>query len=303
MTPSKPEAQLEPSEIGLKPFAKQLYSIWISERPAQFAAALAYYAIFSFVPVIYIAFSIADKLFQQLSVSDRLYEMVSDVLGSEITLAIQEAVASTAARTEGGSALGTVIGILVLLFAASMAFFQLQFTLNAVWQVPRPTRGGTQSYIRGRLLAFLGVLGVVLLLIVIAALNVVVSFLNSLVDWGGSVSILNLVVFVGLAAVCFALLYKALPNAKVAWRDVWLGAGVAAFLISAGMYVVKFYLSAGKFNTAMEAAGAVAVLLMTFYYAGQIFIIGALVTRVYASMYGSKIVPQVDLPAPEESDG
>jgi membrane protein len=301
---SNSESVPEPSstEKGLKPFLKQIYHIWITERPAQFAAALAYYAIFSFVPVIYLAFSIADKLFQQLSVADQLYALIGDVLGTEVALSLQEAVASMGARTTGGTTLSTIIGLLALAFAASLTFFQLQFTLNTIWQVPRPSRDGTRSYIRGRLLAFAMVLGVVLFLIVVAALNVVVSFLNSLIGWGGAVSFINLLALVGLATVSFALLYKVLPNARVAWRDVWLGAGVAALLIGAGMYVVKFYLSASKFSSAMEAAGAVAVLLMTFYYAGQIFIIGALITRVYASMYGSRIVPRVaDTPPPAEA--
>ena len=92
----------------------------------------------------------------------------------------------------------------------------------------------------------------------------------------------------------FALIYKVLPNAKVAWRDVLVGAGVATLLLAVGMSLVKLILSGNRFSSALEAAGAVAVFLMAFYYLGQIFVLGAVVIRVFASMSGSKIVPRED---------
>ena len=98
----------------------------------------------------------------------------------------------------------------------------------------------------------------------------------------------------GLVALSFALIYRVLPNAKVAWRHVWVGAGLAALLLSIGLSLVKLYLSASRFSSALEAAGAVAVLLMAFYYLGQIFVLGAVVIRVFASMSGSEIVPRED---------
>jgi membrane protein len=90
----------------------------------------------------------------------------------------------------------------------------------------------------------------------------------------------------------FALIYKVLPNANVAWRHVWVGAGVAAFLLTAGLSLVKLYLSAGRFSSALEAAGAAAVFLTAFYYLGQIFVLGAVVIRVLAAMSGSEIMPR-----------
>jgi membrane protein len=273
-------------------FLKELYRIWITERPTQFAAALAYYAIFSFVPVIYIAFAITDIFVSRLSVSEQFYAQITGLLGAEIAQALQDAVAGLAERTGSSSPLVSLISFVVLAFTASLLFFQLQHTLNTLWKVPPPTRGETRAYVRNRLLAFAGVLGVVVLMIVATAVNLLVSLVSSRLDWGSPVSFGSLVAFVGLAALSFALLYKALPNAKVAWRDVWLGAGVAAVLVTAGFYLLKLYLGANKLSSALEAAGAVAVFLMGFYYLGQIFVLGALFTRVYASMVGSGIVPR-----------
>jgi membrane protein len=277
---------------------KETYGIWISERPTQFAAALAYYAIFSFVPVIYIAFTITELVVARLSVTEQFYAQVAALLGPEIAQALQEAVSGLAERTTGGSPLTTVIGFLALAFTASLTFFQLQHTLNTIWQVPPPGRGQTRAYVLNRLLALAMVLGVVLLFLVAAVTNLLVSLVNSRIAWGGFVSTVNFLALVGLAALTFAVIYKVLPNAQVAWRHVGVGAGLAALLLSAGLSLVKLFLSAGRFSTALEAAGAAAVFLMGFYYLGQIFVLGAVVIRVSASLSSSKIVPRQDASEP-----
>jgi len=282
------------SEGKLPAFLKEIYAIWIGERPTQFAAALAYYAIFSFVPIIYIAFTITELVIQRLSVEEQFYAQIANLLGTEVAQALQEAVTSLAQRTGGDTTLTTVIGFVALAFTASLAFFQLQHTLNTIWKVPPPRRGQTRAYLLNRLLAFAMVLGVALLLIVVAVANLLVSLVNARVEWGGFVSTANFFALAGLAALSFALLYKVLPNAEVAWRDTWVGAGVAALLLSVGLSLVKLYLSASRFSSALEAAGAVAVFLMAFYYLGQIFVLGAVVIRVFAAMSGSKIVPRED---------
>jgi membrane protein len=294
-----PAEQQKPS-TSISAFLKELYRIWITERPTQFAAALAYYAIFSFVPVIYIAFAITDIVVSRLSVSEQFYAQIAGLLGVEVAQALQDAVLGLSEKTSGSSPLVSLISFVALAFTASLLFFQLQHTLNTLWKVPPPPRGETLAYVRNRLLAFAGVLGVVVLMIVATAANVLISLVRSRLDTGLSVSFGNLFAFVGLAALSFALLYKALPNARVAWRDVWVGAGVAALLVTVGFYLVKLYLGANRLSSALEAAGAVAVLLMGFYYLGQIFVLGALITRVYASVYGSKILPREEDSLPSD---
>jgi membrane protein len=293
---SQPDSGPQPKspESKLVAFLKEIYGIWISERPTQFAAALAYYAIFSFVPVIYIAFTITELVIQRLSVEEQFYAQLANLLGTEVAQALQEAVTSLAQRTGGDTTLTTVIGFVALAFTASLAFFQLQHTLNTIWKVPPPSRGQTRAYLLNRLLALAMVLGVTLLLIIAAVANFLVSLVNARVEWGGFVSAANFFGLAGLAALSFALIYKVLPNAKVAWRHVWAGAGVAALLLSVGLSLVKLYLSAGRFSSALEAAGAVAVFLMAFYYLGQIFVLGAVVIRVFASMSGAAIMPRED---------
>jgi membrane protein len=285
----------KPPQRKLVAFVKEIYGIWISERPTQFAAALAYYAIFSFVPVIYIAFTITELLIERLSVTEQFYAQVANLLGPEIAQALQEAVAGLAERTAGGTTLTTVIGFVALAFTASLTFFQLQHTLNTVWQVPPAGRGQTRAYMLNRLLALGMILGVALLFIVAAVANLLVSLVNARIAWGGFVSTANFFGMAGLAALSLALIYKVLPNAQVAWRHVWVGAGVAALLLTGGLSLIKLFLSAGRFSTALQAAGAAAVFLTGFYYLGQIFVLGAVIIRVVASMSGSEIVPRAQL--------
>lgn len=291
---SQSESLPQSPESRLVLFLKGIYGIWISERPAQFAAALAYYAIFSFVPLIYISLTLTEIGIDRLSVEQQFYTRITEVAGAEAAQALQQAVADLAERTAGDSTLTTVIGFVALAFTASLAFFQLQHTLNTVWQVPPPNRGQTRAYMLNRLLAFSMVLGVALLLTVAAVANLLVSLVTSSAKWSAVVPTANFLTMTGLATLALALIYKVLSNAEVAWRQAWVGALVAAFLSVAGLSLVKLYLTTGRFASALEAAGAAAVLLMGFYYLGQTFVLGAVIIRVLATLSGSELVPRDD---------
>lgn len=284
-------------------FLAQFYRIWITERPTQFAAALAYYAIFSFVPVVYIALTVAGLFVDELRAATQLYDRIEAAMGTQTALQLQEAVNSLAERTTGGNALTTVIGFVALLFTASLMFFQLQHALNTIWRVPPPQRGETRAYITNRLLAFVMVIGLGLVLVVAALGNVVITALRSWIDLGDTLPVTSVLSVIVLATLLLALIYKVLPNAGVAWRDVWVGSVVTAVLLSLGGYLLGLYLGVSTFSSALEAAGAVAVFLMAFYFMGQIFVVGAVFTRVYASMYGSGILPHGDEGIREESVG
>ena len=163
-------------------FLAQFYRIWITERPSQFAAMLAYYAIFSFVPVIYITLTVAGIFVDELQSAGQLYTRVGEALGPEAAQLLEDAVNSLAKRTTDGTTLTNVIGFVALLFTASLLFFQLQHALNTIWQVPPPQRGETRSYILHRLLAFVMVIGLGMLLVVGAFVTVVITALRSWID-------------------------------------------------------------------------------------------------------------------------
>jgi len=289
---SETNSKNHPARKTVMDFLKEVYDIWIKERPAQFAAALAYYGVFTVIPVIYIAFWLADLIVRRFSISDWFYTEAYDLLGDEVASYLQEGVNSLAASTTGGSTLTTIIGVVALLFSASLIFYQLQHTLNTILRIPPPSRGATRAMIRSRLLAFVMLLGVVLIFILAAAINLVISIIASFVNLSFLVGILSFLALAGLATLSFASIYKLLANALIAWRDIWFGAGVAGLAVAIVVSFLGLYLSASRVSSALEAASAMAVLLIFFYVLGQIFAIGAILVRVYAAMFGSGIVPR-----------
>lgn len=270
-------------------FAKEIYRIWATERPGQLAAALAYYGMFAFAPVIFIAFWVAGLFIDQLSAVNQFYVRLENLLGPEVAEMIQDSVEAIANSTAGSSVIATVISVVALLLAASGLFYQLQFALNKIWGVPTPERGQTTGLIRQRLFSFLMVIGVGLMLILATLTNVVITWFGSLFSLSPSMPVLNVLGFLGIATLAFALIFKILPEAEITWRDVWFGAIVTAILIALALFIFGAYLSRGNVGSAFEAAGAFAVLLIGIYTIAQVFLFGAMFTRVFAATYGSKV--------------
>jgi len=291
------------SESVIK-FLKELYKIWITERPSTLAAALAYYSLFSFAPVIFIAFTIASFFIDVQALVGEIIKRVENTLGAEAAQFIQETVLSISQTATGGSTLTTLIGYIALIFAASMLFFQLQYALNTIWKVPVAEKKGTLALIKSRFMAFLMVIGLGFLMIVATVANIIVSFLQTYIDLGSPVSFITIIAFIGLMTISIALVYKYLPDVDIAWGDVGVGSIVTAVLMALGGWLLGFYFTYSNITSAVAVAGAVAVLLIAFYIFAQLFLFGAVFTRVYASMFGSKIVPErVDeSPADESTD-
>ena len=272
----------------IRTFLTDLSGIWSAERPSRLAAALAYYAMFSIAPMLYVAITVAGTFINEAAIVDRLVAQVAENLGPEMVQLIQDMVAGASLKTSGGSPLATLISAGALLYGATGLFSQLQYALNTIWDVPPATYAGTIAAIKNRLLAFVMVLGLALLLILVTFASALVSLLGSWFGWTASAPIATQVVFVGLLTVTFVLIYKVVPDHEIAWRDVWAGAAITAMLFAAGRWAIGFYLTHSGVATAFQAAGALAMLLIVIYYLAQIFLFGAVFTRVYASHFGSK---------------
>jgi membrane protein len=276
----------------LKNFIKELYKIWISERPTQLAAALAYYGMFSFAPIIFIAVSIVGLFSKHIDPASQLFQRLEQVFGPGIGDAARESVMALSKTPSSSSLLVSVISFLALLYAASGLFFQLQFSLNTIWRVPLPEKGQTMAYIRQQLISFVIVIGVGLLWVLVAFVSLLLAWFGSTLERlfglaGSQVLIARLVAPV-LMFLLIALFYKILPETKVAWRDVWLGATLSTVLILAAMFLAGLFFQYSSLNSALQASGAFTVLLVGFYYVAQIFLLGAVCCRVYANLYGSR---------------
>jgi len=284
---TEPEDQQE----GVRAFFKDVYLIWITERPTQFAAAVAYFAVFSIVPIMYLSFFVTERIAATLFIEEWFFTQLSDLFGPEIALSLQTAIIDMAVRTTSDSILASVIGFVVLLFTASTMFFQLQFALNSIWKIPANESKATRDYVRGRLMAFVMLLGVILVLILSATVSLLISLLQGVIDIPILLSVLSFAAFAGLITLSSALIYKVLPNAKVSWRDVWVGALTFGLPVTLGLALIGTIITSSRFTSPFEAAGMTAIILMGFYFLGQFFVLGAVVTRVYADKHGTGISP------------
>jgi membrane protein len=271
----------------VKALASGIYRIWIGERPGPLAASLAYYGIFSMVPVAYVAVVISGIFVDASALIVDIEDQLEELLGPEAVEQFTNAVEALADRTVQGSALASVISFIVLLFTASLIFFQFQYVLNNVWKVPPPTRGETHNYVRNRLLAFVMVLSLGLILVLATVANIIISLISRLVGLEGSMIFVNYLVYGSLLTLSLTLIYKYLPNVEVAWRDVLVGSLVTAILMVIALQIFGFMLSTNRFDTALQAAGSIALFLISFYFFGTIFIFGAVFIRVYASVFGT----------------
>jgi membrane protein len=284
---------ITPNKRGLPvvvDFFKEIYRIWISERPMQLAAALAYFGLFSFAPVIYIAFTIASLVFRRADILEAFVIRLGDALGPELVQAILTMLNTFAwngPASSGGTLLGALLSIIFLLYAASGVFYQLQYALNSIWKVSNPSQGTLKLTVRKQLFSFLMVITIGLLLVAAAAFSFFANWLSSTFLSGNLLPSLTFVGFLGLAMFSFAVMYKLLPDVKISWRDVWGGAAAAAFLVTLGGWLILFLVKNFNLSSALEAAGSFVILLSGFYYFSQIFLFGAIFSRVYAHRFGS----------------
>ena len=274
--------------VAVRDFLQELRAAWVTEKPTRQAAALAYYGMFSFAPMLYIMIKVAGLFLDEIALTDELVVRLAENLGDETAAYIQQTVEGVAQRAAGNNFVSYLIGLGALLYAATGLFTQLKYSLNAIWHVPSQNTAGVMGFITTRLLAFAMVLGTGLVLIVAILGSFVGSFLTSLLDYDGILFTDNSVTFVVLSMPCFMLLYRILPDKKIAWRDVWLGALVAALLFAIGRWGLGLYFSHSNITSAFAAAGALAIVLITINYSAQIFLLGALFGRVYATTYGSQ---------------
>lgn len=276
------------------PLIKKTFSEWSEDKAARLAAALAYYTIFSIPPLLIIAIAIAGRVLGQEAAQNRIVAQFSSLIGADSAEALQTMIAN--ARDPGESVAAAVFGVIILLFGASGVFGQLQDALNTIWEVaPRPGRG-ILGMIKDRFFSFTMVLGVTFLLLVSllmsTALAAVGEFVTALLP-GVTIlaQLLNLLISLGAVTIVFALIFKVVPDVKIAWSDIWIGAAVTAVLFVLGQFAIGLYLGNSNVTSTYGAAGALVVILLWVFYSAQILLLGAEFTQVYANMHGTRIVP------------
>ena len=273
---------------------KGTFSEFGEDKVIRLSAALAYYAMFSIGPLLVIAAGLAGLAFGHESVRKQIDQQLRSMVGEQSTQTLDSMMS---AQTHTTSVITTIIGIIALLFGAGGVFGQLQDSLNTIWEVTSKPGTGIWGFIRARFLSLTMVLGTGFLLLISMALT---TFLTAV---GGSLGnkfgfsevvahVLNFAVSFAVITVLFAMIFKFLPDVRIPFRKVWVGAIVTALLFTGGKYLLALYLGRESTTSSYGAAGSVIIILMWVYYASLILFFGAEFTQVYARQTGAKIVPK-----------
>ena len=275
---------------------KQTFSEWLADKAPQLGAALAYYTVFSLAPLFLVLLAIIGLLFHNDPAG--AWNKVTDQLSAFLDKGAVDMVSNIAQKASQPSKgmLATIIGVLLALFGASGVFGQLQDALNTVWGVKAKPGGGIWAFLRSRFLSFAMVGGVCFLLLVSLTLETLLKGFSHWVQGifpGGIVLALIVYWVFDLAVVIllFAMSFKYLPDAKIQWRDVWIGAAITAILFAIGKWALGLYLGSGSAASAYGAASSLITLLLWVYYSAQILLFGAEFTQVYACAAGRGAKP------------
>jgi membrane protein len=265
---------------------------WVHDYAQSMGAALAFYTMFSIAPLLLIVIAVAGMFVGEDSARNEILRQLSGLLGGPGAGAVEsmlEDVAIPAKHT-----LATVLGTALLFIGATSVFAELQDALDRIWRAPaRVGYGGLWRLVRARLLSFGLVLGIGFLLMVSLAFSAGLAALRGWWDplpggWAYVANTIEVAIGVLLATAVFAMIYKAMPRARVDWRDVWVGAAVTAVLFIAGKFLIGSYIGRSGVALRFGPAASLIVVLLWVYYSAQIFLFGAEFTWAYSHMFGSR---------------
>jgi membrane protein len=257
-------------------------------------ASLAYYTLFAIAPLFVMALAVAAFAFGQEAARHELFGQLSALVGEQGGKAL-EAVIAAADKPKAG-VLAASVAIAMLFIGATGVFVELQEALNIIWNVTRSAQHGFKRFVTDRMLSFSLVLGIGFLLLVSLVVSAMLAALGRLLNGmiPGEILILgaiNFLISLGVITILFAIIFKALPDVSIAWRDVSIGAFLTAVLFNIGKFLFGFYLGRSGVASAYGAAGALVIVLLWVYYSTQILLFGAQFTRIYANRYGSRAKP------------
>jgi len=270
--------------------ARKSVSAWSDDYAPSMGAAIAYYTVFSLAPLLLIVIAVAGAVFGREAVQGEIVAQLQGLIGHDGAVAVQGLIKSASAPADGLVAGG--ISLIVLLVGATTVFGELQSALDRIWQVPQGIKSGLWATLKSRLLSFGMILGLAFLLMVSLVVSAGVAafgrFAGDMVPgWEIALQLLNLCISLGITTLLFAMIYKLMPQARIAWRDVWVGAIVTAVLFNVGKLLISLYVGKTSVASSYAAAGSIIVLLVWVYYSAQIFLLGAEFTWVFANEHGS----------------
>jgi len=274
---------------------KQTVHDFMDDKVLKLSAALSYYTIFSIAPMLIVIITLCDVFLGKEAIEGSVYGQINDMVGNEAALQIQQMIKNAA--LSGDSTWATVVGIITLVIGATSVFGEIQDSINFIWQLKAKPKNGLVKILLNRLLSFSMVVSLGFILMVSLAMNGIIElFSNQLARLFPQVTmvlvyIINLALTFTIISLLFAIIFKVLPDAKVKWKHVIVGAVTTAILFMIGKFGIGLYLGSSKVGTAYGAAGSIVIILLWVYYSSIILYFGAEFTQVYVQHFGGQIKP------------
>lgn len=279
------------------PLLRQAAVGWVDDGASSMGAALAYYTLFSIAPLLLLVIAVAGLAFGEEAARGEIMGQIAGLVGPPSARAIEQMLAQV--HLQRDSSWAAAAGLVALVVGATSVFAELQQALDRIWRGPaaRPPAagvsglGGLWALVRTRLLSLGIILGLGFLSMVSLIFNAALSAFSAWwTPWfGGAATLARALDFTlgfVLTTVMFAMLYKWVPRARVAWRDVWVGAALTALLFGVGKWLIGLYLGHSRIGTGFGAAASLVVLMIWVYWSAQIFLLGAELTWAYAHRPG-----------------
>ena len=276
-------------------FLKQVFVEFIGDNILKYSASLAYYTVLSIAPLLVILLTISGFLFGKESLNGQLYKEINKLVGADAAMQIESSIQNIHLNKD--NVFATTIGIVVLTIGATGIFNEIQDSLNRIWGLKIKAKKVWWKLLIDRLVSFSLILSLGFVLIVSLVLNAIAAAISNriiaFVPGMGHIflMVLDSVITLLITTVLFGSIFKVLPDAKIKWKDVTIGAFITACLFLLGKYGIGFYLGRSKLGSIYGAAGSIMILMIWVYYTSAILYLGAIFTKVYATDFGGKIYP------------
>ena len=276
-------------------FLKQVLGDFSDDKALKFSASLSYYTVFSIAPFLAIIISVSGFFFGREAVQGELFPQINGLVGNDAAIQIQQMI--THIHLSGKSALAAIVSFVVLIIGATGIFSEIQDSINHIWGLKSKPKRGWLKMIINRLISFSLIISLGFLLMVSLLLNTLVDLLSKklmqLLPGIGVyvIDIINNCVMFILISFLFGIIFKVLPDARIRWKDVMVGAITTAVLFMIGKFCIGFYLGHSNLGSIYGTAGSIIIVMLWVYYSAVILYFGAEFTKVYAKQYGAEIVP------------
>lgn len=276
---------------------KDAFTKFMEDDLMTHAAALAYYTIFSLPPMLLVILYTATRFYDEVQVKAAIFGEIETLIGAQSATQLANSIDKLGVYDTNSWA--AILGIGTLIFTSTTVFVTMQNALNRTFKVKAKPKGwGILKLIKDRLLSFTFLIGIAFILLVSLTINALISaFNNRLESVIGDVSaaitaIVSLILPLVIITILFAMIFKFLPDAKLKWKDTWVGAIFTAILFSGGKYLIGFYIGNSQTANLYEAAGSVMIIMLWVFFASSIFLFGAVFTYIHAEYMEGEVLPQ-----------